>query len=484
MINKDNKNIMLIGCGKHAMRIYVPLIQKFSNDKNFELKVVVDVEQNETIIRRYFKDKFLPKFLFLPKKDQKIKILNKKTIKQLNSFVLKYNISGVIIATEPLTHMVYAEWALKNNLSILMDKPISTHINISSNPKIANKIIKDYNKLVNLYMKAKIKNSKIVFSLLSQRRYHPVISKIKSLIDECYQKTNCHVTSIQSFHCDGQNRTPNEMVDEIYHSYNQGYGKCSHSGYHFFDIVPYILTTTNPKINNLEIFSNFVKPLDIMQQLPHSTYEKVYGKEKYRKYNKYSNKQLEIKMKNFGEVDAYNIINFKQDNSIISTASINLIHNGFSKRAWLSSHGKDLYKGNGRIRHETHIIEQGMFQCIHYHSYQSKQIGRKYGNELYTPGGEYHLELYVFKNTGVLGGKSFEQFNIKYFNGNILEGVSRGHQEDARAKCFIEFINALHNIIDSDNMKSDLLQHKLSTLISTGVHISGSTKYPVKMKIK
>ncbi|PIP61576.1 hypothetical protein COW99_03565 [Candidatus Roizmanbacteria bacterium CG22_combo_CG10-13_8_21_14_all_38_20] len=38
---------------------------------------------------------------------------------------------------------------------------------------------------------------------------------------------------------------------------------------------------------------------------------------------------------------------------------------------------KDLYKGNGRLRHESHFIEQGPFQAISFDSYQSKEVNPK-----------------------------------------------------------------------------------------------------------
>ena len=160
----------------------------------------------------------------------------------------------------------------------------------------------------------------------------------------------------------------------------------------------------------------------------------------------------------------------------MTVSSLNLSHNGFAKRHWVTAKGRDLYKGNGRVRHEYHILEQGPFQSIHYHSYQSKEVDPEQKTGLYDVGGEYHLEIYVFRNSKMIGGKPFERFNIKDLNINILEGKSRGHQEDARAKGFIEFIEALKGIRSREEMTSDFLSHKPAVMITSAIYQSAAAQ--------
>ena len=109
-------------------------------------------------------------------------------------------------------------------------------------------------------------------------------------------------------------------------------------------------------------------------------------------------------MKNFGEIEAFSNLQFKKGNKVMTNVSINLTHNGFARRDWVTAEGRDLYKGNGRVRHEYHIIEQGPFQCIHFHSYQSKEVDPTLKNNLYEVGGEYHLDIFVFRNSSIIGG--------------------------------------------------------------------------------
>ena len=138
---------------------------------------------------------------------------------------------------------------------------------------------------------------------MAQRRFHSSYQKIGELIKECFRKTNCPVTSIQSFHSDGEWRMPTEMIEQNYHPYNQGYGKCSHSGYHFFDLVASFLKagSNNEKyFDNVEIGTNFVRPLDFMEQFNLNDYGLIFGKDNFQKQNKYSGEELTQAMKDLG----------------------------------------------------------------------------------------------------------------------------------------------------------------------------------------
>ncbi len=277
---------MLIGCGPHAKRIYVPLFRKYKNRIN--ICCVVDVKDKEEELTRFFKSSLCQTY-FIEKDHLTYDKLNPSVEKQLNELVRKYNLKGVVISTEPLTHVMYSKWALRNNLSILLDKPVSTYQDVSTKISLAKKILEDYDGLARIYKR----KPNISFSLMSQRRFHPAFKRIKHLIHECYKKTNCPVTSIQSFHCDGQWRMPTEIVDQEYHPYCQGYGKCSHSGYHFFDIVPFLINSGYAKdkaYDEVTAYSTVVRPLDFLQQINFEDYERLFGKELFNCHNKYSMK--------------------------------------------------------------------------------------------------------------------------------------------------------------------------------------------------
>ena len=478
-------NILLIGCGYHAQRIYYPVIEKYGTAVSARIMSIVDLKEKEQELNSYFEKKGfkVPHFFLLNKEDATLDYLSRSVKEQLDRMVDKDKINTVIIATEPFAHMVYARWALDSNLSILMDKPVSTKENISTDIQAAHEILSDYDELVLSLQKARKKNPQIVFDLMAQRRYHPAFRLIKSLIKEVYDQTHCPVTSTQSFHSDGQWRMPTEIVDQDYHPYNQGYGKCSHSGYHSLDILSWLMEAAEGEckhIDNVDIYSNFLRPNDFISQITAKDYQNLFPN--YHQSCSYPDHELFKRMENFGEIDAFNSFAFKQGNRTILLATVNLVHNGFAQRNWVTAIGRDLYKGNGRIRHESHYILQGPFQAISFISYQSKEVDPNNFENIYDVGGEYHLDIHVFRNDKMFPQwKNYTKYSIKDLGTNVLESNSRGHQEDARKNAILDFINQVNGTIDKSS--SPLEDHRRSVILLSGVYQSACLKYNKKNPI-
>jgi predicted dehydrogenase len=459
-------NLLLIGLGPHAKRIYYPIAARDGATHNFRIAHVVELETKRQDIIEYFSSSGFPScdVTYLTENQKNCQSFKLGVAPELDKIIKEKNITGVIISTEPTAHVCYAEWALERGLSILMDKPISTHKNIATSLEAVEKIKSDYEKLEQAYKKAQKKHPGLIFSLTAQRRFHAAFIRVKELITEVFEKTNCPITSIQSFHSDGQWRMPSEIVDQIYHPYCQGYGKCSHSGYHSIDIAPWLLEATETagkEINNVDVFSNFLYPRDFLTQFNLDDYRKIFTD--FDRINKYSIEELTTKFESFGEIDAFLSFAFKHNDHTISLGSTNLVHNGFAQRNWVSAEGRDLYKGNGRVRHESHYIEQGPFQAVSYVSYQGKEIDPDNLDGIYEVGGEYHLDIHVFRNQKMFPEwKNYEKHTINDLSTNILCGKSRGHQEDARRKCTLEFVNAIQK---GTAISSDFLEHKRATMM-------------------
>jgi len=475
----DKINILLIGLGPHAKRIYYPICERDGKTYNIQLVYTVDLEEKRADITKYLAEKnnTSTQVYFIPPQDQTYERLSSAVKNQLNQIVRQFKIKGVIIATEPQVHKMYVAWALEQGLSVLMDKPISTHKHISTDLKIPQKLLTDYQELKTAYLSAKRKYKRVLFSLMAQRRWHSAFIKIKSLISEAFEKTNCPVTSIQTFHADGQWRLPSEIVDIDYHGYNQGFGKCSHSGYHFFDIVTWLIEAAESdekSIDNVDISTNFLRPYDYLYQINLKDYQNIFPN--FKTQNKYSKGELLNLFKNYAEIDAFSSLAFKHNDRIQTLANVNLAHNSYSQRGWLSAKGKDLYKGNGRLRHESHFIEQGPFQAISFISYQSKEVDPTKMHGLYDVGGEYHLDIHVFRNSNLFPKwKTYEKISIRDLNNKVMAGKSRGHQEDARRQAVQEFFKFLNG--ESIIPVSDLLDHERSTKLMTGVYQSATNKF-------
>lgn len=472
----DKVNLLLVGFGPHAKRIYYPICKSEENTVGAKIVFGVDLPNKKLDIENYLRIRKEYLSMYYVEALGKNKRLSKQTENILDDIILKNKINGVIISTEPLAHVKYASWALSRGLHILMDKPISTVQGASTNEKSARIIIDDFNFLKSQYLKSKTKNQRLLFSLMAQRRFHVAFQKMRELVKEVFLKTNCPITSIQSFHSDGQWRLPSEIIDIKYHSYNDGYGKCSHTGYHALDIVPWLMEASEASekhIDNVDIISNFLRPTDFISQLNLKDYQDVFPNFDY--INKYCERKFRNLTQKYGEIDAFNSFIFKHGKNTITLGSINLVHNGFSQRGWLQAK-QDLYKGNGRLRHETHFIEQGPFQAISFISYQSSEVDPEKQQGLYDVGGEYHLDIHVFRNNNLFPKwKSYEKFSIKDISQNIITGYSRGHQEDARRNAIIEFIE----YIKGKKLKpqSEFLDHERGTKLLSGVYLSAARRF-------
>lgn len=435
--------LAIFGCGYHARRIYLPFIKKLSDV--CELVFVLDLESNREFVRNALElnDMNYIEQSYISKGD------NFEINEELSVFLLdKLNnleVDSVIISTEPTSHYEYLKFSIENNFNVLVDKPLTLKKNIVSNSLDRFPLLKDYNSLLALY-----KQSDNFVSCMAQRRYHPAIEKIKEELTLYYKKVNVLPSSVYIQHADGQFRSASEVEKLNYHGFNEGYGKCGHSGYHFFDLA-YLYAScfgTSTDFNKVISSSTFNYADNYCKYLSSLNIDKSF-------------KEPNIKLSGYGEVDALVSFNLENVSEFNCSIVLSLLHNSLTSRSWINSK-LDLYKGNGRLRHETHIINVGPFATIYYMSYQGDHFMEEdYDGKF---GKEGHSELHIFRNSELLGVDIGDYENIK-FNDLRVNGVgeySRGHQEFSRWLCFKEFIDK-HND-DSIVLKSDLESHFYSVL--------------------
>ena len=142
------RNIMLIGLGPHAKRIY---FNYFKVHKIYP-KVLVELESNYDISNTYLKENnyLRTKLWCLPDKYKDNERLPIKYEQLLEEICRKNKITHIITSTEPKAHNMYLEFALKHNINILSDKPI-TVLKEMNNIKTINKVRKQYYDLLKLY---------------------------------------------------------------------------------------------------------------------------------------------------------------------------------------------------------------------------------------------------------------------------------------------------------------------------------------------
>jgi len=440
------KNIILVGLGPHAKRIYINLMKKH----NVLPLIIVDLVKNKNSILDYLNnEKICCDTYFVPNEEADNLDLSKKVANDIRKLMKKNNIQYAIISTEPKAHFAYSKFFLKENINILMDKPITSPMFTFENVENSRKIKKEYDVLKRAYLK----KSNMNFVIQCQRRFHDGYIYVKKLIDDTILQYNVPITYIDIYHSDGMWNMPNEFFSRENHPYKYGYGKLFHSGYHFIDLLTWFLESNNKinnkKANNVRVFTSIFRPKDFFETLDNEFYKK----------NLETNEFSEIllnkeKVNNFGELDFHSMIDFKKDDYIITHCNLNLLQSGFSKRAWTKL-PSDTYKSNGRVRHETVNIQIGPIMNIQIHSYQSGEINEKSEIANYDVGSMDHFDIYIFRNNNLIGGKSFEKISISDL---ISKNDFLGNNEKARENCFLEFL-------DDKKGESDLLKHNLSVLL-------------------
>lgn len=445
------KNIVLVGVGPHSKRIYIKVLKKY----NILPKLIVDLDTKEEELKRYLLEQEIDSEIFLiPEKYKNDEELNSDISEKLLKKIKEMDIEYAIISTEPKAHYSYLKFFLQNEINVLSDKPITVVKEMHKTESI-NKIKRQYENLIDIY---EPKSNKIKCNIMCQRRYHKGYIYIQKMIKDIIKKYNVPITYINIYHCDGKWMLPHDYDIEN-HPYKYGYGKLFHSGYHFIDLLAEFvklngLTSKDKKITNANITSYKFDLQDDLTSINREDIFRIFNGQNIPIFysQKINKKQYEI----YGEKDSYSLIQFKNnEDRVITTANLNLLQNGFSKRSWIQTK-KNTYKGNGRVRHETITIQIGPLLNIQVHSYQSKEIKeRKEFNQEHQCGGLEHFDIYIFRNSEIIGGKSFEKIQLHDLYNDIDIKNFNGYNELAREEFVLSFLS-------EENTKSDLLDHKLA----------------------
>lgn len=460
-------NVLLIGVGPHARRIYVPALFTFASDLPVRLVAAVDLERQKDTIDTYLQEQgYALEMLYLDSFDAAAGIPDHARA-LLDALVKKFDIQGVVISTEPTAHKAYAEWALSNGMNILMDKPISVRKAISTDSVQASKLIDDYNELLGLY-KARKSNKPILFSINVQRRYDHGFDKVKELIAETTQKFNVPITSMQVMHADGSWRFPKEILTQESHGLSDGFGKVSHSGYHLFDMAWQLYKSSlvpDKQPDGLEIFSSALNPTGLDVCINENDYARYFGDGFER--TGFTHQQYLDTIANYGEMDSFNVIRLMKHGVNICNISVNLIHSSFSRRSW-GLPNADFYKGNGRVKHQQFIIQQGPFQSIQIHNYQSKDEHDVDNSNEFDVGGNNHFDIYIFRNVGMYGeGEAFTK--ISSLDLEQQADMSGLTIENAKYRIIREFIDFMLGNITLQDVKSNIDTHAVPVKILSGV---------------
>jgi predicted dehydrogenase len=458
--NMANPSLCLVGLGPHARRIYI----HYMKEMNKAPRLIIDLASNKAKVLAFLKKNNLnSNTLFIPDAEKDLQTLSDTTKQTLKRKLDMMGITHAVISTEPKAHKAYLEYFIEMGIHTLSDKPVTapSYVNDSDAHQ---KIWQEYEALADLY-----KNQQdTLVTIQCQRRFHPVYRFIKDTLADVVKAFQIPVTYIDSYHCDGMWNMPDEFLYRENHPYKYGYGKLFHSGYHFIDLVCWLLQVNNhakgKKADSFELYTNDMRPNDFMHIINDENYAHLFENSKLDSlFADHQEKPIDAT----GEIDLHALIRFTQKDKLVTTVNLGLMQNGFSRRAWMNL-PEDTYKSNGRVRHERMNIQVGPLMNIQLHSYQAKEVAERDSSTTDNVGELEHLDVYIFRNTDLIGGEPLEVFSAK----DIMDKHGDqfiGFNESARKNCLTTFLQ-------TEKGSSDLLDHTLSVQILEKCYASMSAR--------
>ena len=220
----------------------------------------------------------------------------------------------------------------------------------------------------------------------------------------------------------------------------------------------------------MAVSAAFIQPDGFLTQLSRADYLRLFG-EGYDAACAYSDEDLAAHFSSFGEMDVEATFEFRRQGRSIGLASASLLHGGFSRRSWLRP-GEDLYKGNGRVKHEAHRIHVGPFLGLQIHSCQAKDKHEISGEADQLPGGNNHFEIWVFRNTDILGGVPFEKLTFNELPAAAGFRNDRLFIEQVKRGAIEEFLQCCAGHHPPDQLRSDFADHQMPVRLMSALYRS------------
>ncbi len=460
---------MLIGCGRHAVRNLLPFLVENSKDPI----VLVDLEPRIVRLKKLVEELYpleFERFDLYSVKDGTGNTLDSKTSQYLREIADLCKTDKIIVSTNPETHVMYARWALANQFNLLIDKPLSAPTKLKNSLEAIESIRGDYDLVFESLANARKINPHLVCNVLAQRRYHYGFDLVRQLVDEIVDISGVGITAFEASHSDGQWRLPKEIIYQDYHPYNSGYGKCLHSGYHTIDTAQEMLERSwGKKITSTDLVSNFVYPEDYLEAFPsHSQYE-ILGEQLSEQDRKHLDEHFKDKSADkFGEISAQLSISYmNHNNKKIAIGNIGMYHDGVSQRSWPSAEGRDLYKGNGRLRHESLNFISGPLQTVKVISLESSADEQLEGTGIGESG---NFDLHVFRNSALFPAfKQYEHISSNQIF-NKLGKAPEDMMRSARNNGLQDFFSCVSN--EKISARSDYNSHRNTTNLLYASYLS------------
>lgn len=456
--------VVLIGLGAHASHVYLPWLA--AHRSRAELVAVVDVMGSSARVRRTLEDAGLGATCIIEVEpgsgNDGLPVLAAPVQARLDDWLATSRCVAAIVSTEPLAHAAYTTWALSNGLSVLSDKPIVTRRDISTSVEAVAAARRDFEHVLASYVDARDRNPGIQFVVSTHRRFHPGFHLARDAVREVFEATGCPITSVDAELADGEFRLPRELLEQDYHPLNQGYGCLSHSGYHVVDTFSWMTAAAESPArapDEVKVFAAATRPRDVVGQLPLSDLERLFPHDDLAEHEA-AEHEIAHGPPDLGEHDAALLVRLMSRGKVNTLGKLSITHQSVSSRAWASSSGRNLYRGNGRVRQESWTLHQGPLQTIRIISAQSDKADEDGKDGRWDMGGRDHFEVHVFRNARINPSWTrLRSYSIDDLVPDCVDDQTASHQDVAKRRLVDSFITGLSGDGAPETM-SDIVDHR------------------------
>lgn len=389
--------IVLAGLGPYARKLYYPLLERYQSAGLLTIDMVVDLESQRRVVEEYLATRTIqPRRVVLVTEDLDLDSLTAALEK--DDPLHENPAWGCIVATEPRAHQVYAEWAVRQGMHVLLEKPVTARDLRVNGPDEALGLAADHHRLNEL-----VEKKGVTVVVQAQRRAHPAYRLVKEILGDIVGEFGVPITYMDIHHADGTWNMPWEFASRDGHPYKYGYGKLLHSGYHFIDLFCWLAEVNQnigmpPDRLGLDVFAVDARSIDA--QITGDSYERLFGAARLRPYSDLP-RPASLPIQPWGETDVVVLARLMNGSGVLTTAVLSLLQSSFSGRSWLEL-PEDTYKGNGRIRHERVTIQVGPLMAIQIHSYQD---GLRDGTSPF--------QVVVHRNRELVGGEAVTRMTMR-----------------------------------------------------------------------
>lgn len=394
------KNLLIFGCGQHAQDCqYVILNNLHERAEAPRIRLLVELEVQREWVENFLQKQSLrpQQCFFLPEEDRNSPTIHPALLTLLEK--IKPQLDGVLVCTEPKAHKKYIEWAVKNNLDVLVDKPLTAPPVNQTGPS---QIWQDYLDIANW-----LQHSPAKLTLMTNKRFHRAFAYLYAQVKEALLQCRLPITHIEISDACGIWTFPQEYAQLENHPHKYGYGVLLHTGFHYIDLLTHFEQLNHLlgyQEDNIIVNACGTTPYDVLHQMTAANYNHLFHTDQFtQEFN-----QLDWNAyKQYGFLDLLSSFQFMKGDAVITQASLTMIQNSLSSRTQ-PVNPLNFHQGVSGKQTLTHI---GIFIGPLFYARLSYCQPTEFTEE--KPMCFYGVEFY--RNSRLIGGKPYQRQIFKDF---------------------------------------------------------------------